>query len=138
MSTLTSPKKVQTCSEWQRAFVASCWDPGNGFLAGEEDAIVTRALCSGRELSPEGLIPCVHRAPCTHWEGARRSSSPGTQDSDRGAPLLQGLVLPCPQRLPPAPGPAGLDSPTKKTRTKLASVREEPLLTMLTTKRKKG
>lgn len=75
-----------------------------------------------------------------HREGARQSSNPGIQDSERGAPLFQGLVLPCPQRLPPGPGPGpgSPDSPTKKTRTKLASVREEPLLTMLTTKRKKG
>lgn len=60
---LTSPKKVLTCSEWQRASVASCWDPGNGFIAGEEEAIVTQALCRGRELVPGGAGSLCAQGP---------------------------------------------------------------------------
>lgn len=76
---------------------------------------------------------CVNTGPATQfpWQPAGVLLSRGHNSRAEWSPL--GLH---PSRAPRQPFPRHL--PTKKTRTKLASVREDPLLTMLTRNRKKG
>ena len=103
-----------------------------------------RSLCrgGGTELAPGGASAAALpiRGPRPHPPGQRapwrqREVAQAWDPEPRSVSPHGRAWGPSPAIPSPAPAP---DSPTKKTRTKPASVREEPLLTMLTRKRTNG